>query len=147
MSVLALLILWCHVLLLGVSVGAGLYESRLLVPLWRALPPDRWPDPGLRFWAFVTTGPLTLTVLAGAWLAAFSAAPVRAWWLASIAVCAVERVATFAWFIPTMLRLQRLDTDDSARRAGLDRWARWALARHVLSSMAWGLALQALRAS
>ena len=33
---------------------------RVVVPQWRATPPQTWPNIGLEFWVYVTTVPLTL---------------------------------------------------------------------------------------
>jgi len=56
---------------LGIALGAGLYEARVVIPQWANLPPKDWPNTGLSFWAYVTTVPLTLLALANliaAWL-------------------------------------------------------------------------------
>jgi hypothetical protein len=59
-------LLWLFVINLGIVVGAGLYENRVVVPQWASAPPHSLlaPDSGLRFWAFATTGALTLLTLA-----------------------------------------------------------------------------------
>jgi hypothetical protein len=63
---LADLALWALVLALGLQTGAGIYETRVLVPLWSASPPESVaaffaqpmrPDSGRRLWIFLT--PLT----------------------------------------------------------------------------------------
>src|SRR5690606_28567205 len=73
------ILLWLFVINLGIALGAGLYEARIQVPEWLVSTPGglRWDaeaslraNTGLRFWAFVTTGPLTLVTvanLAAAW--------------------------------------------------------------------------------
>jgi hypothetical protein len=52
-------VLWLFVVNLGVVAGAGLYEARVVVPLWAADPPRSLasPDSGRRFWGFVGTVP------------------------------------------------------------------------------------------
>lgn len=67
-------LLWLFVINLGIAFGAGLYEHRIVVSQWvtgSAQGGGRWDaeavrrdDMGRRFWAFVTTGPLTLLTLA-----------------------------------------------------------------------------------
>ena len=66
------IVLWLFVMNLGVAFGAGLYEHRIVVPEWLRSTPEglswsaeaaRQHDTGLRFWAFVTTGPLTVLTL------------------------------------------------------------------------------------
>jgi H+/Cl- antiporter ClcA len=60
------ILLWLFVINLGIVSGAGLYEARIVVPLWARAPPEslRSPDSGRKFWAFVSTIPLTLLSLA-----------------------------------------------------------------------------------
>ena len=63
-------LLWLLVMNLGVAFGAGIYEGRIVVADWITSSSDggihwnpeaaRSDNTGLRFWAFVTTGPLTL---------------------------------------------------------------------------------------
>ena len=98
------------VIVLGTAFGAGLYESRVVVPLWTSDPPAslQSPDSGHRFWAFVTTGPLTLLTVANLVAAWQSQGPARAWWLTAALVTLVERGMTFGFFIPTMIRLRRM---------------------------------------
>src|SRR5690606_18985583 len=57
-------LLWLLTMNLGTSLGAGLYESRVVVSDWPKMPPSEWPNTGVEFWAYVTTVPLTtLTIL------------------------------------------------------------------------------------
>src|SRR5882724_10747400 len=103
------IILWLFVVNLGVAFGAGLYETRIVVPLWASAPPTSLhsPDSGRRFWGFVTTVPLTLLTIANFCVAWQVAEPRRSYWLFAATVILVERVFTFAYFIPTIIRLQR----------------------------------------
>jgi hypothetical protein len=64
--------LWLFIINLGVAFGAGLYEHRIVMPDWITWDADgahwnagaaRHGDTGLRFWALVSTGPLTLLTL------------------------------------------------------------------------------------
>ncbi len=71
---ISMTLLWLFVINLGIALGAGLYESRIVVPRWISASPEsvhhwnaeaaRHDDTGRRFWAFVTTVPLTLLTLA-----------------------------------------------------------------------------------
>jgi hypothetical protein len=137
--------LWLLVIFLGMSVGAGLYEARIMVPLWRETPPADWINTGTRFWAFVTSGPLTVVLAVSVFLAWRASGPARGWWLAALAVSAVERIATFAYFIPTMYGLQNQTggLDDPAASV-FESWVALNHLRHVLSIAAWLLALRAM---
>src|SRR4030088_3351896 len=94
------ILLWLFVLDLGIAFGAGLYEQRIVLPQWfrraqgAALQVDaeamRRTDPGRRFWAFVTTVPLTLLTLASLAVAWRAQGPLRDWWLAAALITLVE---------------------------------------------------------
>ena len=70
-------LLWLLVIFSGIAVGAGLYEARINVPRWFApvagsaicvnVDAIRSDDSGRRFWAYVTTVPLTLLTWQAAW--------------------------------------------------------------------------------
>lgn len=132
----------------GIAFGAGLYETRIIVAPWLASvlrgEDARLPDVGTKFWAFVTTGPLTLLTLAS-FVAAWQTPGAKgAWWLAAAAITLAERVLTFTFFIPTMLRLQRgRVSPESAVRATAKRWVNLNDVRSALSLAAWIAALWA----
>src|SRR5437773_5739688 len=89
----------------------------IAVPEWIGVGPAyhwnaeaaRSADVGLRFWGFVTTGPLTLLMLANLAAAWLTRGPERRWWLGAALAALVDRAFTFAYFIPTMLKLMRED--------------------------------------
>jgi len=140
-------LLWLFIIVLGTAFGAGLYEARVVVPLWASAPPAslRTPDSGHRFWVFVTTIPLTLLTVANLVAALQAQGPRRAWWLTATLVVLVERGATFGYFIPTMLRLQRDPTaSDTPVRATLAQWTRLNYLRNSLTLVAWLAALKVL---
>src|SRR6266581_3813848 len=84
-------LLWLFVINLGIAFGAGLYEHRIVVSHWIRSSGDsgshwnaeaaRRDDTGRRFWAFVTTVPLTLLTLANLFAAWRASSSVRDWWL------------------------------------------------------------------
>ena len=94
-------LLWLFVINLGIALGAGLYEHRIVTSDWVSddgsgghwnAAAARHDNTGLRFWAYVTTGPLTLLVLANlaaAWTTQVRSAPggsprpVLYWWIES----------------------------------------------------------------
>ncbi|GGC47478.1 anthrone oxygenase family protein [Chelatococcus reniformis] len=136
--------LWLFVIFLGLSVGAGLYEARIVVPIWQETPPKTWVNTGTQFWAFITSGPLTLIIIAGVFLAWRSSGPSRPWWLAALSVSIVERIATFGYFIPTMYWLQtQTGGVDGTVTSTLATWVTLNHGRHVLSIAAWLLSLKA----
>ncbi len=144
------MLLWLFIIFLGIAFGAGLYESRVVVPMWTSDPPTSLasPDSGRRFWAFVTTGPLTLLTVANLFAALQTQGPTRAWWLTAAIVTLVERAATFGYFIPTIIRLQRRPTlTQTAVHTALARWVRLNYVRNTLTLVAWFAALKVLAMS
>jgi hypothetical protein len=152
------LVLWLYVVNLGIAFGAGVYERRVAVPLWFRTSTSspmtgavewnpgaaRAANPGLRFWVFVTTLPLTLLTLAS--LLLISGAPLEAnsaWWL-SLAATLVDRAMTFAYFLPTMISLVRTDQTTPALTARALRWVNLDAIRLVATFVAWIAATLAL---
>src|SRR5438045_2964330 len=99
---------------IGIAVGAGLYEQRVVVSNWLTSTPSglHWnrdqaqrDDPGRKFWALVTTLPLTTIAIANLFAAWGAPSAVRGWWLATAVAVLLERGFTFTYFIPTMVRL------------------------------------------
>jgi hypothetical protein len=148
------IILWLFVINLGIAFGAGLYETRIVVPQWLRVGLDgrlTWDaaaaaaaNVGLRFWAYVTTGPLTLLTIAS-WIMAWNAPePVCRWWLIAAGAALVDRLLTFGYFIPTMIKLMRGDIQpESAAVAKATQWVRMGLIRQVATAIAFLTALQA----
>jgi putative effector of murein hydrolase LrgA (UPF0299 family) len=144
-------VLWLFGIFLGITFGAGLYESRVVVSKWTTAPDGtamwdaeaaRRDDTGRKFWVFVTTGPLTLVTLISLVLAWRAAGPLRTWWLAAAATALIDRILMFSYFIPTMVRLMDAGNTPAAREAAA-RWANLDYVRHVMVLVAWLLALKA----
>lgn len=141
--------LWLFVVNLGVAFGAGAYEHRIVVPRWIGSSPGRWDaeaarrdDTGRRFWAFVTTVPLTLLTVANLLLAWQATGDLRGWWLAAAAAALADRLFTFAYFIPTMIRL--MAAPNTARSVAVaTRWSNLNYLRHAAVLIAWLAALRA----
>ena len=146
------LVLWLWVINLGVAVGAGIYESRIVVPQWLYVLPDgqwywdaeaaRRSDTGLSFWAYVSTGPLTLLTLSHLVLAVRSTKPTRKVWLLAAGAGLLERGLTFAYFIPTMVSLMSGEVPQVAAVSLALQWQDINQLRHVLLVIAWLASLQ-----
>ena len=138
-------LLWLFVVDLGIAFGAGIYESRVVVPRWENAPPQTWPNTGLEFWVYVTTVPLTLLTLANLVAGWLDRGPRRYWWLGAVAIIVVERIATFSYFIPTMIWLMGTeDLPEAEVSATLSQWLLLDYGRHVLTLAGWLAALKAL---
>lgn len=146
------ILLWLFVINLGIALGAGLYEARIQVPEWLVSTPGglRWDaeaslraNTGLRFWAFVTTGPLTLLTVANLAAAWRSRGRLRRSWLTAGVVALADRIFTFAYFIPTMIALQRMDGFSQVDAvATATQWANLNHLRHLILLVALLLALK-----
>lgn len=149
---IANVLLWLFVINLGIAFGAGLYEHRIVVPQWITQDGTgshwdaeavRRDDTGLKFWAYVTTGPLTLLTLANLFVAWRASGPPRRWRLAASLAALADRILTFAYFIPTMIGLMNA-ADTPASVAAAERWANLNYVRHAFVLGAWLAALKAL---
>jgi hypothetical protein len=151
---IAWVILSLFVINLGIAFGAGLYESRIIVPQWLSFSTDsgyRWnaeaareANVGLRFWVYVTTVPLTVLTLASLVAVWWTPNEVRNWWLAAAAAVLVDRIMTFSYFIPTMLTLmnsQTMSASESVTKA--TQWVNLGYLRHAATITAWLTALRA----
>jgi hypothetical protein len=145
-------LLWLFVINLGIAFGAGLYEGRIVLKNWLISSPDSAPhwsaeaarrdNTGLRFWAFVTTVPLSVLTVANLIAGWYAAGPLRGWWLTAAAAALADRVFTFSYFIPTMVRL--MQAEDSAESVALAvRWVNLNYVRHAIVLAAWLSALKA----
>lgn len=149
------ILLWLFVIDLGIASGAGLYEHRIILPQWfsgslkTGLRVDReamrTTDTGRRFWAYVTTVPLTLLALASMVIARHAQGAVRPWWLTAAVLVLLERIATFSFFIPRALTLMRDETLSDARTATMaSLWMRLNWIRLAFGLAGWLAALKAL---
>jgi hypothetical protein len=138
-------VLWLFVINLGIAFGAGLYEHRIVVSRWVRpagsgahwnAEAARQDDVGRRFWALVSTLPLTLLTLANLFAAWRSSGAVRGWWLAAALAAVAERAFTFSYFIPTMIGLMRA-ADSPAAAAAAIRWSNLNYLRHAMVLAAW----------
>lgn len=147
--------LWLFVINLGIACGAGLYERRIVLPLWFIEMPDsglivnteamQKTNVGLRFWMFVTTGPLTILTLVNLVLAFLSASPRHDWWLGAALIVLLERIGTFAFFIPTAIKLGNADQLNAPTASALAiRWRRLNYLREAGTLAGWLLALYTL---
>lgn len=146
-------LLWLFVIFLGITFGAGIYERKITVPRWLSsseasgrhwnADEARRDDVGRRFWVLVTTLPLTLLTLGSFFVAWHAAQPLRSWWLAAAIFALGDRVFTFSYFIPTMIRLMRAaDSTESVRQAR--QWSNLCYVRLAIALAAWLAALNAL---
>lgn len=156
---MARITLWLFVIGLGIDFGAGLYEARIVVPLWADGVPDTLApgnpyarvaiDAGLRFWAYTTSAVAVVAVLAFAF-GLRTPQPQRAW-RSFAAVAELGAVATtLLYFRPTLVRLflghgAGLSSVDI--QATVHRWVVLSWGRIAITFLAWCAALRALTMS
>ncbi|NJM72041.1 MAG: DUF1772 domain-containing protein [Scytonema sp. RU_4_4] len=147
------ILLWLFVINLGIALGAGLYEARIELPQWLIVLPEsgyqwnamgaRQANTGLRFWVYVTTVPLTLLTLVNAIAAWRSRGILRRWWLGAAGMAAADRIFTFSYFVPTMVKLMSGTLPESEAVSTALQWANLNHFRHVIVLIAWLAALKA----
>jgi anti-sigma-K factor RskA len=151
--------LWLFVIALGIDLGAGVYEARIVVPLWAAGIPDTLAsgnpyarvaiDAGVRFWAYMTSAVAVLAVVA--LIAAFQTLPPRRTWQIVAAVAELAAVAsTLLYFRPTLVRLflgHGAGLSQAQIVSTVDRWVLLSKVRIGISFVAWCAALRALSLS
>jgi hypothetical protein len=149
---LAAIGLWALVIVLGVQTGAGIFETRVLVPLWSSNPPASVvaylaqplrPDSGRRLWIFLS--PITAVIALGNLvLALMSSGPRRAWWVAGAGGGVAVLVATFAYFVPVLLSLPATgELPEAAARAKVKTWVALNYVRAAVLVAAWISSLKA----
>lgn len=146
--------LWLFVTFLSLEAGAGLYETRVLIPLWSASPPEtvRGWDSTLtvgsreRFWKLLHPA---LIFSAVATLVAGWGTPRehRRWLLASTMASLIVEVASLAYFVPTLVELlvergEGLGDEEVSKKA--DTWVKLNGARAALGTAGFLAALRAL---
>jgi hypothetical protein len=152
MGTTSMIVLWLFVINLGIAFGAGVYEQQIVVRRW--ISPSRqsdshWnadevrrDDTGRRFWAFVSTVPLTLLTVVNLFAAWRSPGVLGEWWLAAGLAALADRAFTFSYFIPTMVRL--MGAPDSPQSvADATRWKDLNYFRLAIVLAAWLASLQA----
>ncbi|MBD6614854.1 DUF1772 domain-containing protein [Komarekiella sp. 'clone 1'] len=147
------ILLWLFVINLGIAFGAGLYESKIMFPQWLISSPEsvyRWnaeaarrANTGLNFWVYVTTVPLTLLTLANLIVVWWTQGSVRRWWLIAAVFALADRIFTFSYFIPTMIRLMSNTLSQPKAVSLALQWENLNYVRHAIALVAWLAALKA----
>jgi hypothetical protein len=138
-------------MMLGIELGAGIYEMRVLVPLWSSSPPHSIiaydaqplrPDPGRNFWIFATTflGLVSIANLFPAWR---STGMRRRWWLFGAGLTVLVIISTFGYFVPTLLKIHGRDLPAGEVIAMTNWWVRLNWLRAALVFIAWVATLRA----
>ena len=134
-------------LALGVAAGAMLAEGAVLVPWWRAMPPEaflRWYAENARR-LFDFYGPLEIVSATLTLLAAVVHRPSRRWFVGA-ALLALAVLAAFPIYFRDVNASFETGAIGVDRVPGeLGRWAAWHWGRTLLGVVAFGLALMGTR--
>ena len=147
--------LFLFVVLIGITLGAGMYESRIVLPMWfNKNSNNRWLvnfenmkniDSGRKFWGMVSTVPLTLVTMVNIFFAVKSNGQIHYWWLTATLIILIERLGTFTFFIPTAIKLQKGQTLVAEKQHSLiSRWVNLNYVRNFLTFIAFVISLKAL---
>lgn len=131
-------ILWLFVILLGIQLGAGLYEIRVITPLVTYSPPESvirffsmsktHPELAIQagrfFWKYTSQpmGPLAIATLL---IGIRSRGPQRIWMLIPAITVILVFAATYLFFVPTLRQLansQQLGLSPEQVMAKLNLW-------------------------
>jgi hypothetical protein len=148
-------LLWMFVVFSGIAIGGGIYEVRVVYPNWmhsstpetlaRRLSESGQMNAGRHFWPFISPM-VSLLSLLNIWAALQTSGAVRTIWLASAVVVAIRSIATYSYFVPTMiLRLYRPETmTRSDLEKTVRRWTSLSPLRIYLEVPGWIAALWVL---
>jgi len=133
---------------LSLGMGGGLYEILVVYPNWKNNPtPQTFSQKlkdsgqavaGRRFWPFIspTTALLALVNLFLAW---HSSGMLQTLWLAAAVAIIVKSIATYTYFVPTMVR--KLAKAEAMRPEDLtktvNRWTALSPLRSCLELFGW----------
>lgn len=150
------ILLWIFVIGLGLDLGAGMYESVIVVPLWTAGVPETLAagnpygrvaiDAGVRFWSRMTSTVAMIALVVLAFTLIWSG-PQRDWQLFASVAELVAVAMTLFYFRPTLVRLfmghgEGLSAD--AVKSTVKRWVMWSRVRILITLVAWCAAIEAL---
>jgi len=160
---IAQIFLWLFVISLGITLGAGLYETLVVLPLWTSAPPDsviayyqhNAADPqfalnaGFRFWIFQT--PLLGLLAVACLLSGLKTRPEhRKWRIIGTVLTLIVVIFTFVWFVPNLIALHgksviAMSPDEVTSLTNW--WVGLNWVRVVVVSVGWLAALRALSIS
>ena len=152
----AKLFIWLFVIVLGIELGAGLYETLVVLPTWTGDPlaayrhsaefPQYAITAGPRFWMFQTPflGLVSLVTIA----TGLRTEPEhRTWRMLGAALALLVVIATLTWFVPNLLSLiGESVTKMSAEQISslTTMWTRLNWVRVAVYSAAWLAGMKAM---
>jgi hypothetical protein len=157
------ILLWLFIVLAAIVIGGGLYEMRVVVPLWANSPPESvWyftsqrvtnpqytPNSGLRFWIFVT--PAHLLVSVATLIASFKTRREhRRWLIMSTAIFIALHLAAILYFVPaidTIFNSRNLNMSPAEVASKARWWVNLTWGRFVIGFVGFLCGLRAMTIS
>ena len=156
MAITAAQVLLCaFILSVGVGIGGGLYETRVVYPNWAENPtPDGLAGKlvssgqagaARRYWPLVSPASALLAIV-NVFLAWHQVGMIRNLWLMSSIAIVLKSIGTYGYFVPTYLRrIAKPDTMDAVTLRRLVRtWTGLSPLRVVAEAFAWITGMGAL---
>lgn len=153
---MARITLWLFVIALGLDLGAGMYEARIVVPLWATGVPATLAagnpfarvaiDAGMNFWKYMTST-VAILALAALVFGLRTPSPERTWRIIATVLELCVVAMTLFYFRPTLVRLfmgHGAGLSESVLTSTVHRWVLLSRVRIALSFCAWVAALAAL---
>jgi hypothetical protein len=141
-------LLSCLLFFVGLAMGGGLYETRVVYPNWALDPTPATLSAKLassgqaaaarRFWPYVS--PMAMLLALGNGYAAWhQTGLVRPLWLTASLAIVIKSIVTFSYFAPTMMRrIERAESmETNALRRTVLLWTRLSPMRLVVELIAW----------
>ena len=142
------ILLCAFIFSVGVGIGGGLYETRVVYPNWAKDPtPDGLTEKlvssgqagaARRYWPLVSPASAALAVV-NVFLAWHQVGMVRNWWLTSSIAIVLKSIGTYGYFVPTYIRqiAKPTDTDSATLRRIVRTWTGLSPLRIVAETFAW----------
>ena len=150
-----IILLVLFILFIQFGMGGGLYEFLVIYPRWRknvspANLAQKLQDSGQatanrRYWPFISPV-LTLLSIINIVLALQYTGPAHISWLTASLIIFINRVITFSYFVPTMIRKfghpEKIDAEQL--RKAVRVWTSLSPLRILIELSAWSFAIRAL---
>jgi hypothetical protein len=142
------IMLCAFIFLVGVGIGGGLYETRVVYPNWiheatpgelaNKLASSGQAGAAHRYWPLISPASAALAIV-NVFLAWRQAGIVRDLWLMSSIAIVVKSIGTYGYFVPTYVR--RIAKPEAMDRLTLGRlvrtWTRLSPWRVLVETFAW----------
>ena len=151
--------LWFFVIVLGLDLGAGLYETRVVVPLWANGAPATLAEgnpyaqvainAGVHFWAYLSSA-VGIAAVAALAFGLRTPPPALSWRIVAVVLELCSVAATLLYFRPTLIHLfigHGAGLSDALIRTTIQRWVALNWIRLAVRFCAWCAALGALAIS